>query len=439
VGVLDPVVLVVQDRGLHGPLQKLVGVAAEELVQGVLAGDVEGEPFAAPPGAAPHLAQAGDGPGEGHADRRVQVTDVDAQLERVGRNYGQQVAIRQARLDLTALLGGVARPVRRDALGELRAPELLEPHAREALDQLDAAPTAKEADRAHPLADQVREQLGRLRQHRLARHRPPIDHWRVPHPDASGGPRRAVGVHQPERLADQALGELDRVGDGRRSQHEARLGPVAARDAAQAAQDVGHVRAEDAPVGVSLVDDDPAEVRQEVTPALVVGKDPDVEHVGVGEDQVRAPADLRPIVTGRVAVVDRVPELAQPELRELAGLVLSQRLRRVEVQGAGAIVAGQRIEHREVERQRLAGGGAARHDHVFLGGGLERLELVRVKGRDPAADQRRPQLRREPGRYLHVLRGPGGLGALRHQAAVGATRLDRSGPPRRGGGGASFD
>ena len=100
-------------------------MAAEELVERVLAGDVDGEPLAAPPGAAPHLAQARDGAGEGHADRRVEVADVDPQLERVGGDHRQQLARRQARLDLPPLRGRVAGPVGGDPLRELargRAP-----------------------------------------------------------------------------------------------------------------------------------------------------------------------------------------------------------------------------------------------------------------------------------------------------------------------------
>jgi hypothetical protein len=73
---------------------------------------------------------------------------------------------------------------------------------------------------------------------------------------------------------------------------------------------------------VCLVDHDPLEIGEEVAPALVMGEHPHVEHVGVGEHEVRAPADRRPIVARGVAVVDRVPEVRQPELGELARLVL---------------------------------------------------------------------------------------------------------------------
>ena len=116
---VDLLVLVMQDRRLDGAVEELVGVAAEELVERVLAGDVDGEPAPAAPGAAPHLAQRGDGAGERHADRRVERADVDAELERVGRDDREQLALGQPPLELAALLRRVAGAVGRDAVGEL--------------------------------------------------------------------------------------------------------------------------------------------------------------------------------------------------------------------------------------------------------------------------------------------------------------------------------
>ena len=54
VGEMDLLALVVEDRRLHGTLEEVVGVAAEELVEGILAGDVDGEAAAATP-ARPHI------------------------------------------------------------------------------------------------------------------------------------------------------------------------------------------------------------------------------------------------------------------------------------------------------------------------------------------------------------------------------------------------
>src|ERR1700730_12273940 len=82
----------VEDRRLDGTLEELVGMTAEELVEGVLAGDVQRQAPPAPARTAPHLLQARDRPGEGDVDRRIELTDVDPQLERVGGDDAEQVA-----------------------------------------------------------------------------------------------------------------------------------------------------------------------------------------------------------------------------------------------------------------------------------------------------------------------------------------------------------
>ena len=91
--------------------------------------------------------------------------------------------------------------------------------------------------------------------------------------------------------AGQTLGELDRIGDRRAREQEARLAAVDRGDAAQAPEHVRDVGAEHAAVHVRLVDDHERQVREQLAPRGVVGQDPDVEHVGVREDQVRALAD----------------------------------------------------------------------------------------------------------------------------------------------------
>ena len=109
----------IEDRGLDGALQEVVGVTAEELVERVLARDVYGQAAATAPGAPPHLPQRGDGPGERDNDGRVELADVDPELERVGRDHRAQLAADEPALELAALLGGVAGAVGGDEPGEL--------------------------------------------------------------------------------------------------------------------------------------------------------------------------------------------------------------------------------------------------------------------------------------------------------------------------------
>ena len=117
---------------------------------------------------------------------------------------------------------------------------------------------------------------------------------------------RAVAVDQGDVVeAGQPLGEVERVGDRRRGEQEARLGAVGGGDPSEAADHVGDVGAEHAAVDVGLVDRDDREVGEELLPGGMAGEDPEVEHVRVGQDHVGLPADLGANLGRRVAVVDR--------------------------------------------------------------------------------------------------------------------------------------
>ncbi len=319
-------------------------MAAEELVERVLAGDVHGEAPPAPPGAPPHLAQGGDGAGEGDDHRGVELADVDPQLQRVGGDHRAQLPAHEAALELAPLLGGVAGAVGDHEVGEalpsalgllpspvrppppaccaggIRQPPsswlspvliqlrlvALELLAHQPAEQLDALARLHEADRARAVAHEPREQLGGLAQRGAPRAERRVGQRRVPDRDPPPRRGRAVLVDQLDLLqAGQPLGQLERVGDRRGGEQEARLGAVRGGDAAQAAQHVGDVRAEHPAVDVRLVDHDHGEVGEQLGPRGVVGQDAEVEHVGVGEHHVRAAADLGTRLARGVAVVDR--------------------------------------------------------------------------------------------------------------------------------------
>ena len=125
----------------------------------------------------------------------------------------------------------------------------------------------------------------------------------------------------------------------------------------------------------------------------------------------------------RVAVVDRRTHARHGELAERARLVLRERLRRIEVERAVLRLARERVEHGQVEGERLARRGAGRDDQVpaalrgLPGLGLMRVELARC----PAA--RAPRARSGAGRR-----------AAARRAARAAARSSGRRAPRPGGG-----
>ena len=156
------------------------------------------------------------------------------------------------------------------------------------------------------------------------------------------------------------------------------------------------MRAEHAAVDVRLVDDDVREVREHVAPAVVVREDADVEHVRVREHEVRPLADLPAALGLGVAVVDRRPDARHLQLGERAQLVLRERLRRVEVERAPLRLARERVEHGQVEGERLPARGAGDDGDVLAAlRRLPGLELVRVELVDAARLERGADLRRE--------------------------------------------
>ena len=119
------------------------------------------------------------------------------------------------------------------------------------------------------------------------------------------------------------VAEASRNGGRRRTRE--RAGAVA--------EHVRDMRPEDAAVDVGLVDDDEAEVVEHVPQRSWCGSTPTWSMSGfvrIRFDHFDLPARLR----RRVAVVDRGLEPLQAERGERAGLVLGERLRRVQVQRA---------------------------------------------------------------------------------------------------------
>ena len=268
------------------------------------------------------------------------------------------------------------------------------------MDELGGLAALREADRAEVPRDELGQEPRPFSQRAGAELERLVEHRRVPEGDRPRRPRRPVHRHDGRVQPEEGVRELARVGDRRGGEEELRLGSVDRGRPAQPPQDVPHVRAEHAPVDVRLVDHHEAEVREHVGPAVVVREDADVEHVGVREDEVRPPPDVPAALGLRVAVVDRRAQTRQPQLAERAGLVLRQRLRRVEVERPHLRVGGDGVQHGEVEGERLPARRAGGDDEVLApAGGSQGVRLVGVEALDAA--------RRERGLEARVERGEG--------------------------------
>ncbi len=251
------------------------------------------------------------------------------------------------------------------------------------MDQLGRFAAFREANRAEVALHELRHDPRRVTERARADPELGVEELGIPQRDRSLCARRCVVADRRGLDAEQCVGELAGVGDRRGGEQELRLRPVHARHPSQAAQHVGDMRAEHAAVHVRLVDDDIAEIVEDVRPQIVARQDADVEHVGVREHEVRPFPDLPTAFGWRVAVVDRGAHARHGEHAERTRLVLRQRFRRVEIEGAILRLARERVEHGKVEGERLTRRSACRDDQVLAAAcGFPRFSLVDVELRD---------------------------------------------------------
>ena len=353
----DQQVVRIDPAELGGAGKKVIGVLHDELVQGGAAGDEEGQALArAPPRPPGLLPGAGDGAGIAAEDRRLQVADVDPQLQGVRRHDPHHLAAAQACLDLPAEVGEVSPAVARDELGVHGLP-LCEPVLQVLRQDLDVQAAGGENDRLDVVLDEFRGHLPNRRQGGLADAELPVDDGRVVEDEGLGRRRRPALGDERHGTLQEPLRVLLRVRHRGGTADEDRVPAVEAADPDETAQDVRHVGAEDPPVDVEFVDDHILEVREELLPLRMVGEDPGVEHVGVRDNDVALPADRLPGVVGGVPVVgvclDIGLELADQAV-DLVHLVLGEGLRREEVEGAGFRLFEDLLQNRQVVAEGLA-------------------------------------------------------------------------------------
>jgi hypothetical protein len=162
-------------------------------------------------------------------------------------------------------------------------------------------------------------------------------------------PPRRTGPFYKERFFPRyPEEEVVRICDGRRRRDECRAGIVETGDSLESCNDVREVRAEDAPVGVQLVEDDVLQPVEDLHPFRMVREDPGMQHVGVRNDEPPALSRRLPDRRGGVTVVYVQLEIRDRELLEGFHLVLAQRLGRKKVDRLRVRVFQQAVKHRKV-------------------------------------------------------------------------------------------
>ena len=164
-------------------------------------------------------------------------------------------------------------------------------------------PGLAEDDRLRAAAYQLRHQGARLPGSAAPDPQSRLDDRRVQHHHSPDRCRSPVAIHTLDRAPQESLGQLLGIGDGGGAADVGRLGPIERADPVQPPDHVCDVAAKDSAVGVELVEDHVAQPLEEAHPLGVVGQDPRVEHVRVGENDLARLAQGGPSSGRSVTVV----------------------------------------------------------------------------------------------------------------------------------------
>lgn len=201
----------------------------------------------------------------------------------------------------------------------------------------------------------------------------------VPHHHGAHARGRGVVVHDVHRVADQCLGQLAGSADRRRGENEGGIRSVQRGHPSKAPQHVGAVTPEHAPKQVQLVHDHVAQVAKEAGPSTVMGQQPMVQHLGIGQYHPGRVAGPGSFLGSGIPIHRGGEQLGDPQAAERPQLVLGKCLGGVDEQGRGA-TAGRRdrLGDRDLKAPGLARGGAGGDHGVATGTDqVDRCGLVR--------------------------------------------------------------
>src|SRR4029450_4953982 len=163
-------------------------------------------------------------------------------------------------------------------------------------------------------------------------------------------------------------------------------------------QYVAEMTSEHPAVGVQFVNDDVAQILEQLGPARMVRQDPRVQHVRIAEHKVRARPNRSACILRRVAVVGEHSDLVAVDGKhftnrmQLGKLSVGERLGWKQIQRAARWILEHRIEYRSVVAKRLPGRRWCDDDDIAPSQRMsDRFGLVRVELRDSPRAERIPQ------------------------------------------------
>ena len=356
------------------------------------------------------MPRRGDGARISCHDSHVQRPDVDAEFERVGRNHGPDLPAAQAALNLPSLQRQVSTAVPFHNLRRTGRLRIVLLQVRQ--EHFSMQPAVGEHDRLQPALQKLPGNTPRLIYIAAADAQKPVHDRRIVKHKIFFGRRRSVSGQHFHAAADEPSGKLPGIGDRCRRKNELRLPAVKPGDAPEPAQHVRQVTAENAPVGVQLIDDDILQVLEQARPFRVMRQDARVQHVGIRENDVPVLADGSPRVGRRIAVIrEYAKSISQfvPQVLQLRQLVLGQRFGGKDIQRAGIGILEHGIQDGKVVAERFAGRRRSHYHRVVTAMHHFRcFRLVRVKLLNALGVIGLRQFRPDPVRHRRPLSFPRG-------------------------------
>ena len=416
VGQEDVQVIRLKQHVLWRPAEHEIGMGDDVLVEWGAAGNENARAaLVASPRAANLLPCGGNGPWVAYENASAQRADVHPQFQGIGGHHQGNAPLAQPSLNFPACSGqipGTITPYRVRLHSYLLhgIPQISEEH-------LHTPPRAHKYHGLNTVTQEMESNAPGFQQHVASQPCGRVEQWGVIEDERAGRLRRRVFADNDRRTPGQPFHHVAWISHRGRGGDEAHVFPAAPFSPGrkpiplvkgdhppEAAQDIGHVRAEDAPVRVYLVQNDVTQPAPEVCPAGVVGQDAVVQHIGVGNEQPRGATNAAPGADRCIPVVHAraiwQAQRGEPALKFLA-LILRQGFCWIEKKTARVGIVQQDLQEQHHIHQTLARRGGGDHHNVMAAeDALNGRGLVGVKGanagvlRDraqPRVQERRPR------------------------------------------------